>query len=505
MGEGDLVLKMGKSVIEFFRGRMKRGESRQYLKKMIYTYSLVIYTIVIVTVLIFFIYIQYSRIVKEEERNDAFFKEYVEKYEHVYEDLFSAVGNLKEMSRLDLFALSGKDSYYEKMTLLQQKLNEFSKPYRKKGFEFAVYREGEELVVTDTSSQNLKYLLKKWGLTAYDYAKAVKLLRDTSAKDSILLTDQNIFYLTCKSYLNERVYLICHIPFDRVDIPGYDEALSVYFWSQDSKVIDFRQQELPEEIRTVGELFTGHELERKVSGNLEYRFQLSNYFDIVYCGVVARSYTEMAVGIIILILCALPLIYGFVYLVTRMVSKKVYQPIEALTNEVFESSESADVNENEFVRIANKMRSIKTQNEELQKRLDILSEDFQKTVSEREAERGKTIQSDDLRDRLEEYILHHLSEDISLYDVAEHFGLSFNYMSVVFKNKMDHNFKEYLSYQRYVRALKLMQENPGIKIGEVASQIGLYNVNTFIRIFKKYSGTTPKQYMTMLKDETSSI
>lgn len=496
---------MRKNVTEFLGGRVRRRDSRQYLKKMIYTYSLVIYAIVTVTVLIFFIYIQHSRIEKEEERNDAFFEEYVEKYEHVYEDLFSAMGNLKEMNRLDLFALSGNDSYYEKMTLLQQKLNELSKPYRQKGFEFAVYREGEELVVTDTSSQKLKYLLKKWGLTERDYAKAVILLRDTPAKDSILFTDQNIFYLTCKTYMNERVYLVCHIPFDRVDIPSYDEALSVYFWSQDSKVFDFRQQELPEEIRTAGGHLPGHELERGSSGNLQYRFQRSNYFDIVYCGVATRSYTEIAVGIALLILCALPLIYGLVYLVTRMVSKKVYQPIEALTNEMFESSENADVDENEFVRIANKMRSIKTQNEELQKRLDLLSEDFQKTVSEREAERGKAIPSDDLRDRLEEYILQHLSEDISLYDVAEHFGLSFNYMSVVFKNKMDHNFKEYLSYQRYVRALKLMQENPGIKIGDVATQIGIYNVNTFIRIFKKYSGTTPKQYMTMLKDGASSI
>ena len=66
---------------------------------------------------------------------------------------------------------------------------------------------------------------------------------------------------------------------------------------------------------------------------------------------------------------------------------------------------------------------------------------------------------------------------------------------------MDNNFKEYLSYQRYLKALSLMQENPEIKIKDLASQVGIQNVNTFIRIFKKYSDDiTPKQYLDKIRN-----
>ena len=494
------------NVLQSLRGKIQKNESRQYLRKMIYTYSLVIYATVIITALLFFIYIQYNRIQKAEEGYDALFGEYVEKYEQVYEDFFAAAGNLKEMNSLDLFALSGEDSYYQKMTQLQQKLKEFSVPYRRNGFAFAVQREDEELVVTDTNSTKLKYLLRGWELTEQDYERTVDLLTNTDAKDSIIFTDKYIFYITTKDYLNEKVYLLLSIPFSMVDIPSYNEDIEVYFWSRDDKVQDLRHQELPQGIPDESGNLTRGEMERYTENHLDYRFQTSQYFDIIYCGVVQRNYMEMVLGIVLVLLCALVPIYGIVYFVTQHVSQKVYQPIEELTHVVFETSESADTSENEITRIANKVKSMKNQNEELQRRLNAISEDFQKTVVEKNHEKGKgkTVHPpDDLRERLEEYILQHLSEDISLNDVAEHFGLSFHYMSVVFKNKMDNNFKEYISYQRYVKALELMQENPKIKISEVAAQTGIFNVNTFIRIFKKYSGTTPKQYVNMLKTEVN--
>ena len=46
-----------------------------------------------------------------------------------------------------------------------------------------------------------------------------------------------------------------------------------------------------------------------------------------------------------------------------------------------------------------------------------------------------------------------------------------------------------------------MQENPEIKIKDLASQVGIQNVNTFIRIFKKYSDDiTPKQYLDKIRN-----
>lgn len=109
----------------------------------------------------------------------------------------------------------------------------------------------------------------------------------------------------------------------------------------------------------------------------------------------------------------------------------------------------------------------------------------------------------DMQYRFLEYIHTHYHEDISLADMAETFNLAINYVGVLFKEKTGHNFKDYLNTYRIHMAKAYLEESPYIKIKDLSNQVGFLNINTFIRIFKKYEGVSPGQYQKYLLDRKS--
>ena len=57
------------------------------------------------------------------------------------------------------------------------------------------------------------------------------------------------------------------------------------------------------------------------------------------------------------------------------------------------------------------------------------------------------------------------------------------------------DFKYYLNEIRIERAKNIMRQNPEVMIKDVAEQVGYNNTVTFNRLFKKYEGISPSQYM----------
>lgn len=88
----------------------------------------------------------------------------------------------------------------------------------------------------------------------------------------------------------------------------------------------------------------------------------------------------------------------------------------------------------------------------------------------------------------------HFNEDISLSGIAEQMNLSLGYISLLFKKYTGENFKEYLNQYRVNKAKELLNAEEEYSVQEVAGMVGCNNVNTFIRIFKKYEGIPPGQY-----------
>lgn len=113
--------------------------------------------------------------------------------------------------------------------------------------------------------------------------------------------------------------------------------------------------------------------------------------------------------------------------------------------------------------------------------------------------KNQSIRTEDLGQQLKEYINEHYSVDISLNDIADHFSLSPNYMSLIFKKTLNNTFKDYLNKFRCEKAREILENQPDIRISEVSGMIGIQNVNTFIRLFKKDCGMSPGQYQAQFK------
>lgn len=93
-----------------------------------------------------------------------------------------------------------------------------------------------------------------------------------------------------------------------------------------------------------------------------------------------------------------------------------------------------------------------------------------------------------------DYIHENFKDNILLNDLADQFNISPKYCGILFKQLSDNNFKDYLNRYRIEQAKKLIQERPSMKTKDLSVMTGFNSSNTFIRVFGKYTGTTPQKY-----------
>lgn len=103
-----------------------------------------------------------------------------------------------------------------------------------------------------------------------------------------------------------------------------------------------------------------------------------------------------------------------------------------------------------------------------------------------------------------DYVENHYAEDIYLNLFAEKLKLTAAYISSYFKEKMNVNLTDYLNSFRIKKAITLI-ENPQYKNKDIAEAVGLQNINTFIRLFKKYTGYTPGEYRKKHFNDSSEL
>lgn len=90
------------------------------------------------------------------------------------------------------------------------------------------------------------------------------------------------------------------------------------------------------------------------------------------------------------------------------------------------------------------------------------------------------------------YIQEHLV-DVTLEDVAEHFGFSTSYCSRLIKVSTGRGFNDWKRSLRLRRAEHLLM-NSNQTVAEISDSLGYANPETFIRTFKKSLHVTPSQY-----------
>ena len=96
---------------------------------------------------------------------------------------------------------------------------------------------------------------------------------------------------------------------------------------------------------------------------------------------------------------------------------------------------------------------------------------------------------------LRKFIHENYQNDISLADISDKFKISRSYVSTQFKDSTGQNFKDYLNMYRIKKAKDVLSENPKFLIKDLAKLVGYNSVNSFIRIFNKYEGMTPGQFV----------
>lgn len=96
--------------------------------------------------------------------------------------------------------------------------------------------------------------------------------------------------------------------------------------------------------------------------------------------------------------------------------------------------------------------------------------------------------------QVKRYIDEHIREKITLNKVAEVFGISPNYLSVLFSKYNDMGFTDYINQEKIEAAKKMMADGE-YKIYEISDLLGFESAFYFSRVFKKVTGVSPRDYM----------
>ncbi len=95
---------------------------------------------------------------------------------------------------------------------------------------------------------------------------------------------------------------------------------------------------------------------------------------------------------------------------------------------------------------------------------------------------------------IQKYIQNHIDERLTLNEVSAVFGLSPNYLSVLFKKTCGIGFSEYITQMKISRARTMLLEQD-MKVYEVADQLGFESAFYFSKVFKKVAGVSPREFV----------
>ena len=96
------------------------------------------------------------------------------------------------------------------------------------------------------------------------------------------------------------------------------------------------------------------------------------------------------------------------------------------------------------------------------------------------------------------YINLNISNDLSLDEIASLVNMNPSYVSTLFKNETGTTILYYINYQRIRHAAHLLR-NTQSNVSMIAQSVGIYDLNYFSRLFKKYMSYSPTQYRKMVE------
>lgn len=116
---------------------------------------------------------------------------------------------------------------------------------------------------------------------------------------------------------------------------------------------------------------------------------------------------------------------------------------------------------------------------------------------------SKVDNENSMAEKMLDYIHKNYSDDIMLIDLAEKMNISEKYCGILFKKTVGQNYKNYLNSYRIEKAKGILYSNNDMRISTLSKEVGFNSSNTFIRVFTKYTGMTPKVFAEQIKKETN--
>lgn len=90
------------------------------------------------------------------------------------------------------------------------------------------------------------------------------------------------------------------------------------------------------------------------------------------------------------------------------------------------------------------------------------------------------------------YIQAHISEPLTVTDLAKHFYLHPDYLSRLFKNHAHTSVSHYITLQKIATAQTLLRE--GLTVTQVQEKLGYSSYAYFFKTFQKHTGISPSKY-----------
>ena len=104
------------------------------------------------------------------------------------------------------------------------------------------------------------------------------------------------------------------------------------------------------------------------------------------------------------------------------------------------------------------------------------------------------LKHEDLPSQIDSYISAHYTENIDVAHLCDTFRIGKTPLYEIAKQNYGCGIAEHIRTLRIEKARRLLLENPDMRIGEIAAQCGYSDYNYFITVFRRMTGTSPRQY-----------
>lgn len=109
-------------------------------------------------------------------------------------------------------------------------------------------------------------------------------------------------------------------------------------------------------------------------------------------------------------------------------------------------------------------------------------------------ERMVSLRQQELPVQIDEYILAHFTENIDAMHLSKHFGIGKTQLYEIANQNYGIGIAAHIRNLRIEKARRLLSEQSGLSLAEIAAECGFDDYNYFITVFKRTTGVSPRAY-----------